>query len=232
MAKLIANMVIRNEADKWLRPVLERVASQVDALCVTDDCSDDDSVSIVKEYTDLVQVMPEATFSTNEGKLRQQSWNFLEQHVSTNDDWWVLAIDADEMLYETKYSLEELIDQRQFDVMSIEFYHMWSETQFRVDKAWRPHCSTRLFRYFPHGKFLDRELACGSEPTYVMDLVMQRRYFQSTGLLMKHLSYMTEEGKRSKYDRYTKIDGGAFHANAHIESIIDPNPVLVDWPLD
>lgn len=232
MTRIMANMVIRNEADKWLRPVLERVASQVDAICITDDCSDDNTVDIAKEFTPLVQTMSEPIFATNEGKLRQLSWEFLEQHVDATDDWWVLAIDADEMLYETRHRLRDLVAQKRFDVLSIEFYHMWSPTHFRVDKAWRPHPSSRLFRYFPGGSFLDRALACGSEPTYVRQLIMEGKYLGSTGLLMKHLSYMTDEGKSSKYERYTKIDGGAFHANAHIESIIDKDPVLVEWNQD
>jgi hypothetical protein len=63
----------------------------------------------------------------------------------------------------------------------------------------------------------------------VRDLIREGKYLSSTGLMMKHLSYMNEEGKQSKYERYTKIDGGAYHANAHIESIVDPNPVLVEW---
>jgi hypothetical protein len=176
--------------------------------------------------------MSEPIFATNEGKLRQLSWEFLESHITEGEDWWVLAIDADEMLYETRHKLKDLVAQKRFDVLSIEFYHMWSPTHFRVDKAWRPHGSSRLFRYYPGGKFLDRALACGSEPTYVRQLIMENKYLASTGLLMKHLSYMTDEGKSSKYERYTKIDGGAFHANAHIESIVDQNPVLVEWNQD
>lgn len=232
MAKIIGNMVIRNEADKWLRPVLERVMGQVDALVITDDCSTDNTVEIAREFTDKIQVMPEPIFSTNEGALRQKSWEFLEDQINIADDWWVLAIDADEMLFETRHRLRDLVNQTRFDVLSIEFYHMWSPTHFRVDKAWRPHGSSRLFRYLPGGHFLDRALACGSEPTYVRQLIMEGKYLASTGLLMKHLSYMTEEGKLSKYQRYSVIDGGAFHANAHIESIVDPDPVLVEWPFE
>jgi glycosyltransferase involved in cell wall biosynthesis len=135
MSRIIANMVVRNEADKWLESVLERVMTQVDELCLTDDCSTDNTVEIARKFTDKIQVMSEPIFATNEGALRQKSWDFLEQHVDTNDDWWVLAIDADEMLYETRHSLEELTNQKRFDVLSIEFYHMWSDTHFRVDKA-------------------------------------------------------------------------------------------------
>jgi hypothetical protein len=48
---------------------------------------------------------------------------------------------------------------------------------------------------------------------------------------MKHLSYIKDEDKKAKFDRYMKLDGGAFHANNHILSIMDEDPVLVDWRL-
>lgn len=232
MTKLIANMVVRNEGDQYLDAVLKRLTKQVDQIFVTDDCSDDNTVEIAEDYGAIVQRMPEPTFAVHEGRLRQASWDHLEKHVNTSENTWVLAIDADEMLYETKYPIRDMIERHEFDVIAIEFYHMWNEHQYRVDKAWRPNISSRLFRYFPNGQFMNKQLACGSEPSYVMDLITRGRFFVQSGLQMKHLSYVTEEGKRNKYTRYTKIDGGAFHANAHIESIMDPNPVLMDWTLD
>jgi hypothetical protein len=46
---------------------------------------------------------------------------------------------------------------------------------------------------------------------------------------MQHLGYVDDADKQAKYVRYMTLDGGDFHSKAHIESIIDPNPVLVDW---
>lgn len=232
MTKIVANMVIRNEADKYLKPVLERLASQVDLICVTDDCSDDDSAAIAESYGAKVQVMSTPIFATNEYALRQASWDFLDTQVTNDEPWWVLAIDADEMMYETAHPMRELIEINGFEVISIDFYHMWTPTQFRVDKAWHPHGSSRLFKYYTDGLFKNQALACGSEPMYVQQLIRRGRFLQGSGLVMKHLSYMDEEGKRSKYERYAKIDGGLYHANAHIESIMDPDPVLVDWRWD
>lgn len=229
MSKIVANIVGRNEADKYLHRILTRLQPQVDLICFTDDASDDDTAQIAADYGCIVQRMSEPTFRTNEGKLRQASWEHLEQSIGEERDWFVLAIDCDEELYETHHSLRELTNQNMFDVLNVEFFHMWNETQFRVDKAWTPHPSTRLFRFLENGVFQNRQLACGSEPTYVQTLFRQGRYLPSTGLVMKHLSYMTDAGKKEKYDRYTAIDGGAFHANAHIESIMDPAPQLMDW---
>ena len=46
---------------------------------------------------------------------------------------------------------------------------------------------------------------------------------------MKHLGYVKDEDKISKHQRYSTLDGGEFHALDHINSIVDPNPVLIDW---
>lgn len=229
MTKLVANIVGRNEADKYLHRVLSRLRDQVDMICFTDDHSDDDTAQIAANYGAIVQQMSEPTFNTHEGKLRQASWEHLEQCIGDDHDYFVLAIDCDEELYETRVPIRELINQSMFDVLNIEFYHMWNENQFRVDKAWAPHPSSRLFRFLPNGVFQQRQLACGSEPMYVQALIRQGRYYPQSGLVMKHLSYITDEDKRAKYDRYAKIDGGIYHANSHIESILDPNPFLVDW---
>jgi hypothetical protein len=46
---------------------------------------------------------------------------------------------------------------------------------------------------------------------------------------MQHLGYMRDEDKQAKYERYSTIDRGEFHNINHINSIIDPDPVLIGW---
>jgi hypothetical protein len=48
---------------------------------------------------------------------------------------------------------------------------------------------------------------------------------------MQHLGYARDEDKVIKHKRYMSIDKGEFHNIQHIESIVDPNPVLVNWNL-
>ena len=224
MPRLIANMVARNEASEYLPEVLERLRNQVDVIVFTDDASTDDTVKVAEQYVDHIMVMDEPTFCVHEGDLRQASWNFLESSAAPVDGDWVLAIDADEFLYETKKSARELIQTQDYTIINVDFYHMWNETHFRVDGGWRPHGSTRLFKWRPGGIFKSSKVACGSEPTFVAsDLVYFRHLFMAdSGLKMKHLSYIKDADKKKKYDRYTEIDGGKFHANSHINSIIDP----------
>lgn len=231
--RIIANMIGRNEAPHYLEYVLDRLSTQVDEIVFTDDASTDNTVDIVSKYTNHIQILPESMFSVHEGQLRQSSWDFLENVTNPSNKDWVLAIDCDEALFETQFKIRDLITSPNHDIMNIMFYHMWNENQFRVDGGWRPHGSTRLFRYQPNGKFADKKLAPGSEPQFVAwnFRYFRPRFFAQTGLKMKHLSYIKDEDKQAKYDRYTAIDGGAFHSNNHINSIIDPpeKVALEEW---
>lgn len=223
---LIANIVARNESNRFLKPVLERLRDQVDLIVFTDDASDDATPEIAEAMGADVMVMEEPTFIENEGLLRNTAWEHLCEHASPGD--WILAIDADEMLYGT-HILSMMLDQNRYDVIGIEFYHMWDALHYRVDKAWKPTIGSRLFRFVEGGEFLDRKLACGSEPTYVQEMIQRGRMMWDSGLRMKHLGYVMDEDKMMKYRRYMNLDGGDFHSRSHIESIIDPQPALLLW---
>lgn len=226
---LIAQMIGRNESERYLKQVLSRIVELADVVCFTDDCSDDDTPQIAEDMGCKVFQMDEPTFTVHEGLLRQTAWDFMTNAVSpTNGKDWVLAIDCDEELYEPG-NLSELLSQNQYDVLSIAFFHMWNATQFRVDKAWAPTLSSRLFRYYNAPSFNMRRLACGAEPEYVQRLIRAQKFHTRTGLRMKHLGYMRDEDKPAKYERYMALDKGEFHALAHLESILDDDPILLDW---
>jgi glycosyltransferase involved in cell wall biosynthesis len=228
--KIIAQMVGRNEANKYLPEVLERLKSQVDEIVFTDDCSDDNTAEVASKYANVYKT-PKPMFTTHEGRLRRYAWLNLEIHATEGD--WIIAIDCDEMLYDssdiTKTDIRQILNSSEKDVVNVRFYHMWNNTQYRVDKLWAPNNSSRIFRFMSGAMFRDRALACGSEPTYVLDLINQRNYFVNSNLIMQHLGYIKDEDKQSKYERYSTLDGGEFHALNHINSITDPNPVLINW---
>jgi glycosyltransferase involved in cell wall biosynthesis len=224
---LIAQMIARNEADRYLKDVLDRLSEQVDVISFTDDCSDDNTLELAESYDKVVATRTdEPTFSVHEGRLRSFAWRHLETIANPGD--WILAIDADEMFYPGD-SLDLMLGQDRYDVLSVRFYHMWDEKHYRFDKAWKPTRSSRLFRFQEGGRFRDRALACGSEPTYVMNLIQKRRFFTHTGFRMKHLGYVKDIDKISKYDRYMTLDGGDYHSLNHIKSIVDLSPKLKEW---
>jgi glycosyltransferase involved in cell wall biosynthesis len=227
---IYAQMVGRNEEGRYLEEVLDRLSQQVDKILFTDDCSDENTVKIAKKYCEVYST-PEPLFTKHEGQLRAMAWGHMNEHAKLGD--WVLAIDCDEMLY-NKNNLDNLditstLSKAPYDVVNVRFYHMWNEAQWRADKLWAPNNSSRIFRYKENGGFNNRKLACGSEPTYVSDWIRQRNFWFDSGLVMKHLGYVKDEDKKAKHERYSTLDGGEFHALNHINSIIDTNPVLMDW---
>jgi glycosyltransferase involved in cell wall biosynthesis len=227
---IIAQMVGRNESSKYLEDVLKRLKSQVDLIVFTDDCSDDNTAEIAALYAH-VYINKEPMFAVNEGALRTQAWSNLSNHAKEGD--WIIAIDCDEMLYNVKdlgrKDIYYILAASPYDVVNVRFYHMWNETQYRVDKLWAPNNSSRIFRFKNNGKFIDRKLACGSEPTYVVEDIRRRNYWIHSGLIMQHLGYTSDASKQEKYSRYMNLDKGEFHNINHIQSIIDPNPTLITW---
>jgi glycosyltransferase involved in cell wall biosynthesis len=231
--RLLAIMPVYNEEHRYLKPVLEHLINIVGRknVFIYDDRSTDATFQIVSDMGLMgVQRGPETpSFTQHEGGFRQWGWNMFESLMHPEKGDWVLAIDADEMLYGTA-SLPALLHSPA-EVLGITFCHMWDETHYRVDKAWKPMISTRLFRYREGGTFASKRLACGSEPDYVKQAVMSGMAHMNTPLVMKHLGYMDDADKNSKYIRYSVIDRGEFHSMKHIESIIDPEPILVPWTL-
>lgn len=224
--RLLANMVARNEADRYLIEVLSHLSGYVDQIVFTDDASTDDTPEIALGAGAKVRRLDDPLFTRNEGLLRNIAWQHLCDYAEPGD--WILAIDADELMFGLE-SLQNLINQSRYDVLGITFYHMWNPAQYRTDKAWRPTIGSRLFRFVPGGEFVQRKMACGSEPTYVQELIRQGKFLPHTPLKMMHLGYLLDADKVAKYKRYMELDGGDFHSRAHLESILDPNPTLVDW---
>jgi glycosyltransferase involved in cell wall biosynthesis len=84
MQKIIAQMVGRNEASRFLPEVLSRLKEQVDEIVFTDDCSDDDTASIAKDFAHVYKT-PKQMFNIHEGRLRRYAWLNLENHASEGD---------------------------------------------------------------------------------------------------------------------------------------------------
>jgi glycosyltransferase involved in cell wall biosynthesis len=224
---IYAQMIGRNESSRFLEDVLQKLSSQVDKIIFTDDCSTDNTPEIAAKYAEVFQ-SPEPLFKVHEGKLRAYAWGNMEKFAKKGD--WVIAIDCDEKLFHLEnIDIRTVLSQSPQDVVNVRFYHMWNENQYRVDKLWAPNNSSRIFRFVEGGGFANRKLACGSEPTYVSDWIRQGNFWKDSKLVMQHLGYVLDEDKQIKHERYTEIDGGEFHNLGHINSILDTNPVLIDW---
>lgn len=224
---LIVNMITKDEADRYLKQVIEHTWNFADEIVITDDHSTDNTVEIAESLGCKVhEADDDISFILDESELREQSLRTMEQYVEPNA--WVLSLDADEILWGYT-NLKELMDQKIFDVLGITFFHTWKSPHLvRVDKAWTPNISSRLYRYYPGGEYVKRKLACGAEPSYVRELVRQGKIMWHTPLVMEHLGYLRDQDKIAKYKRYKELDGGAYHNGSHIDSILDSQVQLLD----
>jgi hypothetical protein len=107
----------------------------------------------------------------------------------------------------------------------------------RIDGGWRPHPIPCLWAARLSGQrgraltIANKALACGREPEIV------RRYFgraRPTGSSILHFGWANQSERQPRYERYVTADGGKFHRNTHLDSIMwtDEQVTMEDrpWP--
>jgi len=226
--KLTLMMLVRNEADRYLKEVLESVKF-CDEFVILDDASTDDTVKICKEILDgkpLKIISNPVSQFNNEIVLRKQLWDMA---IETNPDW-LLCLDADEMFEkEAQYRIRTLIDQPTYDWYGFRLFDMWDKNHYRDDVYWTAHKRywITLTRYQPkfQYKWLEQGHHCGRFP-YNIDKLPGR----GDSLRIKHLGWMREEDRKAKYDRYMRNDpNGVYGIMEQYKSILDDNPKLKLW---
>jgi glycosyltransferase involved in cell wall biosynthesis len=243
--KLVAGLIVKNELGRYLPECIGHLLEFCDQIVVLDDGSTDrtgewldDNASgwdqIVVHHVD-----PEdGFFAGHEGRKRQQ----LLIHTLNQQPDWVLNIDADEFVTDGKLVrdyIEVEPQPRQVGVLDME--EVWKADKdwihTRMDGGWRPHPVPCLWSAKLSGmrgralQISNKALACGREPEVV------RRYFgraRPTGTSILHFGWANESGRRPRYERYVEADGGRFHRNTHLDSIMWPDDKVTlakhTWP--
>jgi glycosyltransferase involved in cell wall biosynthesis len=228
---LVAGMIVRNEADRHLRPVLKRISEFCDNIVVVDDRSDDNTIDVCMEYTKNVYRMGEQTFSKDESVLRKA----LLYHLQEVNPSHVLIIDADELISKEDFEfvVQRLKMEPFYDWYGLQFYHAWKDdpdndkVYYRDDKLWKPNWGPRLFFWKGSGFIQERKMGCSPTPSYVVESLNGLH----VPVKILHLGYLQGKDKTAKFKRYTELDGGRYHNKAHINSIIDEDVVLKEFPI-
>lgn len=230
--KLAASMIVRGEGDRYLKPAIEHLLSFCHEVRVIDDGSPAEDLKWMDAQENVFWISnPGPSFFEHEGRARQQ---LLEWTLASHPDY-VLSIDADEFVGDP--NMVEKACAQGAPVYTLQMEEVWRADQhlhIRVDHAWRPRPCPILWRA-PSStdsdvwKIPDVQLACGREPVAV-----RRTRAVASGASVFHFGWACEADRIERAQRYFEHDGGKFHKDAHLQSILWPDELVrltrVQWP--
>lgn len=230
--KLVASMIIRDEYDRYLKPCIEHLLSYCQEVRIMDDGSPGRDLNWLQEQEGVYWIHnPGPSFFEHEGRARQ---NLLKWTLASNPDY-VLSIDADEFVGNPNMISKACAQGA--PVYTLQMEEVWRADQhlhIRVDHAWRPRPCPILWRApkdreARNWKIPDVQLACGREPVQV-----RRTRAVGSGVSVFHFGWACEADRVDRAQRYFEHDGGKFHKDAHLQSILWPDELVrltkVQWP--
>lgn len=230
--KFYANMIMRNEAGRYLESCLEWLRPHVDGIFVGDDRSTDDSVNVAigAGATVYTRGLDEPSFLEAEGTFREICWSRMVDTFNPTQDDWILGIDADEFIVgQPVRRVAEAAKRRGCVSVNVRIPEIFLLDPFseRVDGFWGGITGTRLTRFIPGSQaFRQPGMGSGVFPAYSYR-GMNWNERNECGIRLLHLGYACEQDRKDKHERYTStVKNG--HADSHIQSIMK-TPRLKLW---
>lgn len=232
MPKLTAMMVVRNEADRYLRRCLESLLTFTDNIVILDDASEDNTPEICLRYPRVrLYRQSQSMFLTDEAELRRKLWHYTLE----NKPEWILSIDADEFLEESFVKeVPYLLRQNTFKAVGFRLFDCWgNESYFRVDGLWNPWLrgfSTYLIQYQPQleSAWPPLKFHCGRLP-----LAYRRLAHYESAVRIKHLGWANPADITAKYEQAVHQDpANKYMGRDHYQSILwPPEKIKIEkWP--
>ena len=233
MTRVIASVVLKNEAEKYLSSFLEWNSSWWDEVFFYDDQSSDDTAKMCSEYGKVFTRPNDVpSFIENEGAYRSAAWKTMNSEFVFGEDDWILSLDADEFLVGTMKNFDPRVGLLQtiesannvcMDAVALHVPEVWHHDMVplvRVDGFWKKNWNMRLVNAKRKGSFKDG-MGCGSVPNPGGNLFKSVKFVS-----LLHYGYTIPGAIESKHKLYTKNPGR--HNKKHIESIV-ATPELVEW---
>lgn len=227
--RLTLSMIVKNEADRYLRRVLESAKEYITDAVIIDDGSDDNTIEVCEEVLGTIPhviIRNQKSQFSNEVFLRKQQWN---ETIKTNPDW-ILVLDADEIFEDSfKDYVYQLMSDKNCDAYYFRLYDFWDEEHYRSDNLWYAHTNYRPFlvrnRHKNDYVWLEQKQHCGRFP-----LDINNYPYQCSSLRLKHYGWARKEDRLQKYTRYLQLDPeGTLGSFPQYQSILDENPNLELW---
>ena len=200
--KIIGQMIVRNEQDRYLETVIPRITAVVDKLIILDDASEDDTVKICKSFPKVeIHRGKRRRWLTDESGLRSRLWEYVRDYEPD----WVLSLDADEVLdVDPDLDWEDTLQSGK-GFFNCRFYEMWDEDHYRVDGYWSK-TITPIFRFRDVPFEWAFSFHCPRQPRYVHTI---KNGGWLSGIKVRHLAYITPESREKKlafYEEQNKDD--------------------------
>ncbi|KXG74410.1 glycosyltransferase [Thermotalea metallivorans] len=227
--KLTLAMLVRNEANKFLKQTLTHAARYIDKAIILDDGSTDNTVQVCRETLKRIPLKIISNGQSNfhnEILLRKQLWDLT---VATRPDW-ILCLDADEIFEDRIIDhIDQLMNQSSFDYYGFRLYDLWDETHYREDAYWQAHFHYKIFfiRYQPNYQYTWHETPqhCGRFPNNIHLLNGCDCHIR-----LKHYGWANEALRLEKYKRYMTLDPeGKYGDIRQYQSILDERPRLIKF---
>lgn len=224
---LIAYMIVKNEAGRYLIPCLESLVTYCDEVRVWNDGSTDDTEEICHAFDRVACFSTEHSFfDRHEGLARQRALDWALKANPTH----ILAIDADEFV-DNGALLRACLEENAAAIYKLNMVEVWKATESelltRQDGGWREHdipiCYTARRggkSTKPNQRIPNRKMASGRVP---VEIAQQRTSSASTGVSILHFGWTCEADRERRYRRYLTVDGGNYHARRHLDSIMWPD---------
>lgn len=215
--RLVTAMIAHDEADRYLREVIEQCWTFSDRIVVWDDGSTDSTRALCRRLGCEVHGTPDSRFCTDEHFVRESVYAAAMRHAPD----WIYTPDADELV-EHPQRMRALMDGS--GPYAFDAWHAWgSRDAYRRDGFWKGQRALRMFEPPLDGSYRPFRIHCGSAPASVL---AQRHV--DPGFRMFHLGYAHPDDPVRKFAHYSMVDPeAAFCPRSHYDSMLLP-PTLVD----
>lgn len=225
--KLVASMPVRNELGRYLQRTVEHALSYCDEIRVLDDGSDDGGAEWLEAQDRVVVHRFDGPGWSQDGGHEGTVRQALFEHALAGDPTHVLALDADEVVPKGTELRARIEARPRQPVWALRVVEAWNPDPWliRVDGGWRPRHAPVVYRVPDEvgGDWhirTDLRMACPREPVAVAKLYRRGDRRTKLPIDLVHLGWANPAEREARAARYFEHDGGQFHRNAHLESIL------------